>query len=183
MSDTLLLNTSGQPISQFPVSVIDWRRAVKLYFQDRITVLNWYDDWEISSPNFTMNVPATIMTKKYHNINRHVRFSRFNVHLRDEFKCCYCGKHETYRELTMDHVLPRSKGGKTSWTNIVSACKTCNRDKGSELWKPMRSPVEPNEYQLAALRSRFPFQVKHASWLDYLPNGELINSVPEELSA
>jgi len=48
MSDTLLLNTSGQPISQFPVSVIDWRRAVKLYFQDRITVLNWYEDWKLA---------------------------------------------------------------------------------------------------------------------------------------
>ena len=79
MSDTLLLNTSGQPISQFPVSVINWRRAVKLYFQGRITVLNWYDDWEVSSPTTTMKVPATIMTKKYHHIKKPVRFSRFNV--------------------------------------------------------------------------------------------------------
>ena len=177
MSDTLLLNTSGQPISQFPVSVIDWRRAVKLYFQGRITVLNWYDDWEVSSPTTTMKVPATIMTKKYHHIKKPVRFSRFNVHLRDEFKCQYCGDEHTFKELTMDHVKPRSAGGTTCWMNIVSACKDCNRDKGSELWRPMREPYEPNIYQLAALRSRFPFQVKHQSWLDYIPNGEYRESI------
>ena len=177
MSDTLLLNTSGQPISQFPVSVIDWRRAVKLYFQDRITVLNWYEDWEVHSPTTIMKVPATIMTKKYHNVKKAVRFSRFNVHMRDSFTCQYCGTSETFKELTMDHVLPRSQGGKTCWTNIVSACKTCNRDKGSELWSPRRTPYEPSTYQLAALRSRFPFQVKHQSWLDYIPNGEYRETV------
>ena len=49
MSDTLLLNTSGQPINNFPVSVIDYRRALKLYFLEKVTVLDWYDDWNITS--------------------------------------------------------------------------------------------------------------------------------------
>ena len=66
MSDTLLLNTSGQPINNFPVSVHYSGRALKLYFLEKVTVLDWYDDWNITSPNLKMKVPATIMTKKYY---------------------------------------------------------------------------------------------------------------------
>lgn len=177
MSDTLLLNTSGQPISSFPVSTIDWRRAVKLFFLDKVTVIEWYEDWEISSPTFSMQVPATVMVKDYQKIKHHVKFSRQNLALRDEFKCGYCEIQHRFDELTIDHVLPRSKGGRTTWTNTVIACKTCNVAKGSELWAPRRKPEVPDYYRMAALRSRFPFQVKHASWLDYIPNGQLNESV------
>lgn len=177
MSDTLLLNTSGQPINNFPVSVIDYRRALKLYFLEKVTVLDWYDDWNITSPNLKMKVPATIMTKKYYKGTSKIRFSRFNVHLRDEFKCQYCGKQEQYNELTMDHVKPRSKGGQGTWENIVTCCKLCNSKKGDSIWKPRTKPIEPNSYQLAALRSRLPFYVKHESWLDYIDNGVLNETV------
>ena len=171
MSDTLLLNTSGQPITSFPVSVIDYKRAIKLYFLEKVTVLDWYEDWDISSPSFSMKVPATIMTKKYYKGTSKISFSRFNVHLRDEFKCQYCGTQEQYSELTMDHVKPRSHGGKATWENIVTCCKPCNTKKSDSVWKPRRKPHEPNSYQLAALRSRLPFYVKHKSWLDYIDNG------------
>jgi len=177
MSDTLLLNTSGLPITTFPISVIDYRRAIKLYFLEKVTVLDWYEDWDISSPSFSMKVPATIMTKKYYNNTSKVSFSRFNVHLRDSFKCQYCGTQDKYNDLTMDHILPRSQGGKATWKNIVTACKPCNTKKNDTIWKPKSKPREPNSYQLAALRSRLPFYVKHESWLDYLPNGEFNETV------
>ena len=183
MSDTLLLNTSGQPITNFPVSVIDYKRAIKLYFLEKVNVLDWYEDWDISSPSFSMKVPATIMTKKFYKGTSKISFSRFNVHLRDEFKCQYCGVQEQYSELTMDHVKPRSHGGKATWDNIVTCCKPCNTKKSDSVWKPRHKPHEPNSYQLAALRSRLPFYVKHISWLDYLPNGQLVHTVPLSQSA
>ena len=172
MSDTLLLNTSGQPISSFPVSTINWQRAVKLYFLNKVTVLEWYDDWRISSPTTTMQVPATVMIKQFQKIDHNVCFSRQNLAIRDEYKCQYCDTVHNLNDLTVDHVVPRSKGGKTDWDNCVIACKQCNNTKGSKLWKPRRTPKTPTYYHMAALRSRFPFHVKHSSWLDYIPNGE-----------
>jgi len=172
MSDTLLLNTSGQPISSFPVSTINWQRAVKLYFLNKVTVLEWYDDWRISSPTTTMQVPATVMIKQFQKIDHNVCFSRQNLAIRDEYRCQYCNTVHHLNDLTIDHVVPRSKGGKTDWDNCVIACKQCNNTKGSKLWKPRRTPKTPTYYHMAALRSRFPFHVKHSSWLDYIPNGE-----------
>jgi len=177
MSDTLLLNTSGQPISSFPVSTINWQRAIKLYFLDKVTVLEWYDDWRVSSPTTTMQVPATVMIKQFQKIDFAVCLNRQNLAMRDENSCAYCGKVHSLNDLTIDHVIPRSKGGKTDWNNCVIACKQCNNNKGSKLWNPRRTPETPTYYQMAALRSRFPFHVKHASWLDYLPNGLLNDSV------
>lgn len=171
MSDTLLLNACGNPISSFPVSTIDWRRAIKLHFLDKVDVLEWYDDWEVNSPTFSMRVPATIMVKEYQRPKHHVRFSRYNLALRDEFKCQYCGEQHKFDNLTIDHVVPRSQGGKTKWANCVIACKRCNVTKGSKLINPRRKPEVPDYYRMTALRSRFPFNVKHRSWLDYLPNG------------
>jgi len=173
MSDTLLLNACGNPISSFPVSTISWQRAVKLYFLDKIDILESYDNWDINSPSFSMPVPATVITKDYYRPKHHVCFNRYNLALRDEFKCQYCEEQHRYDNLTIDHVLPRSAGGKTHWTNCVIACKHCNVAKGSKLLRPRRKPEAPDYYRMTALRSRFPFTVKHASWLDYLPNGVL----------
>ena len=82
MSDTLLLNTSGIPLSEFPVSVIDWKRAIKLMFLEKIIVLDYYDDWEINSPTTTINVPATVMVKDYLKVKHDIKFSRFNMDCR-----------------------------------------------------------------------------------------------------
>jgi hypothetical protein len=71
--------------------------------------------------------------------------------------------------LTLDHVLPRIHGGKTNWTNIVTACKACNHNKGSNKnIKPKKMPEKPNYYQLMANRMKFPLTVRDESWLNYL---------------
>ena len=176
MSDTLLLNTSGQPISSFPVSTINCQRAVKLLFLDKVTVLEWYEDWRISSPTTTMQVPATVMIKQFQKIDHNVCFNRHNLAIRDEYRCGYCGQEHNFPDLTIDHVIPRSKGGKSTWENCVISCKPCNVAKGSKLWNPRHEPKIPTYYHMAALRSRFPFHVKHVSWLDYLPNGQLVDA-------
>ena len=118
-----------------------------------------------------MHVPATVITRDYYRPKHNVCFNRYNLALRDEFKCQYCGEQYRYDNLTIDHVIPRSQGGITVWTNCVIACKRCNIAKGSTLLAPRRKPEQPDYYRMAALRSRFPFSVRHSSWLDYLPNG------------
>ena len=178
MSDTLHLNACGNPISSFPVSTISWQRAVKLYFLNKVDILTSYEDKYLNSPSFSMQVPAVVMTKYYYRPKYSVAFNRQTLALRDEFNCQYCGDNFRIDDLTIDHVLPRSIGGKSTWDNCVIACKSCNVAKGSKLLSPRRKPEAPDYYRMAALRSRFPFTVRHASWLDYLPNGQLIDPVP-----
>jgi 5-methylcytosine-specific restriction endonuclease McrA len=91
--------------------------------------------------------------------------------LRDHFKCQYCYVDVDMDSSTIDHIIPKSAGGKTTWENVVTSCKTCNSNKGCRMdIKPKQMPVEPNYYQMAALRRHFPFKARHSSWEDYLPN-------------
>lgn len=167
--DTLLLNKDASPISVLPLSAIGWQEAIKYMWLDRVQVLEWYDDWIVRSPTWETRVPAVIMVKDFVKKNKNPRFSKFNITLRDEFKCQYCCETVSRSNVTMDHVLPISKGGKTNWENIVAACGPCNHKKGNETkMKPIRAPYRPSYYELANLRKKYPFEIKHPSWRDYL---------------
>ena len=97
-------------------------------------------------------------------------FTRFNVFLRDGFKCVYCGSPH---DLTFDHVVPRSKGGRTTWDNIVAACSPCNLRKGGRMpndcgMHPNRQPNRPSNYFLQEMGRKFPPHHLHETWMDYL---------------
>ncbi|NCU73558.1 MAG: HNH endonuclease [Candidatus Fonsibacter ubiquis] len=97
-------------------------------------------------------------------------FTRFNVFLRDRFSCQYCGSN---KNLTFDHVIPRSRGGITCWENVVSACCTCNVKKGGKLPSvsgmiPKVKPYRPTVEELHDNGKFFPPNFLHQSWLDYL---------------
>jgi len=112
-----------------PLGIINWKKAVALAWLDKAEILEEYDD-VLRSPSFEMNVPAVIRLRSY--IIRKdpvVKFSKKNLYIRDNGMCQYCHKNITYEASTYDHVLPRSKGGKTSWDNIVIACSKCNEKK------------------------------------------------------
>lgn len=168
MSDTLLLNANYEPISILPLSVIGWQHALKLYFLDRVTILETYPDWEIRSEHLTINVPSVCVTKEYFNYKKAVKFSRANLYLRDLYTCQYCFETFDYRDLTIDHVLPRSAGGKTNFENTVTACKPCNHHKGSKLIKPKRMPYKPDYYSLVNKWKDRDFNVQNESWYKYL---------------
>jgi 5-methylcytosine-specific restriction endonuclease McrA len=92
------------------------------------------------------------------------------VFLRDSFACQYCGAGE---ELTFDHVTPRSRGGRTTWENIVTACARCNLGKGGRTPReahmhPHRAPHRPTMFELQEHGRKFPPNHLHESWLDYL---------------
>lgn len=180
--DTLILNADAQPVSFVPLSTMSWKDAVKQMFQDRVSVIAEYDDWEVSSPSITIKVPAILMMHEYQNISKNVRYSSSMIKLRDEYKCQYCGDDCSHDHtlLTMDHVKPRKIGGKTSWDNIVAACFKCNNEKADTITsKPKIMPVKPSYFQLADKARKFPIQIGHESWLDYIgwdPNNVSIRS-------
>ena len=168
MSDTLLLNADGAPLSITPLSTLNWQESIKLIWLDKINVLEWHDDWEVHSPNYTMRVPAVISVRDYVKNASDVNFSRKNIFIRDGHKCQYCLNSFKATELTLDHVQPRSKGGKTSWTNIVSACKKCNHTKANRVdIYPIKSPKQPNLYQMIGSKN-FTIHIRHTIWLKYL---------------
>ena len=166
--DTLLLNKDASPISVLPLSAVGWQEAIKYLWLDRVHVLEWYDDWIVRSPSWESRVPAVMMVKDYVKTKKYPRFSKYNVSLRDHFECQYCGTHVTSQTVTMDHVWPVSRGGKTNWENSVTACKPCNFRKGTHDWKPLRAPYKPDHFQLINKWRQRPIQVRHPSWYTYL---------------
>jgi 5-methylcytosine-specific restriction endonuclease McrA len=168
MSDTLVLAPDYQPVNYLPLSTIDWQTAIKLFFLDKIQVLEWYDDWTVRSAKLEMRVPAVAVTKKGFGKNGGMRFSRQNLYLRDVFTCQYCGDTFGHRDLTIDHVIPRAQGGTTVWENCVTACKDCNSAKGNKIWRPNKAPVKPNYWALVnSVKSTYR-SVRHPSWNVYL---------------
>lgn len=112
-----------------PHAVASWQQAICLLVTDKADALESYE-MTCSSPSVTLQMPAVLRLRK--EVSPHkkgVKFSRINVLTRDRFTCCYCGQKKTPRELNYDHVVPRERGGKTDWLNIVSACYSCNSRK------------------------------------------------------
>jgi 5-methylcytosine-specific restriction endonuclease McrA len=164
----LVLNADFRPMSYFPLSLLSWQDAVQAVFTERVSVVAEYDTW-VRSPSTRIRLPSVVALRKYQKRPRRVAFTRFNVFLRDRFTCQYCGEAFPASALTFEHVIPRSKGGLTTWSNIVTACVPCNTAKGSSLRiKPLRAPREPTVGALLAARRAFPPGYLHESWTDYL---------------
>lgn len=168
----LVLNADFRPLSYFPLSLWSWQEAVKAVFMDRVNVVSEYER-EIHSPSLRIKLPSVISLKEYVPQSRKPAFTRFNVFLRDRFACQYCGFEGSAEALTFDHLVPRSRGGRTQWNNVVAACSACNLRKGNRLPKqcgmyPRLYPHEPSAYQLQENGRLFPPNYLHDSWHDYL---------------
>jgi len=169
---TLVLNADFRPLNYFPLSLWAWQDTVKAVFLNRVNVISEYDR-VVHSPSWEMNLPSVISLKEYVQLARRPAFTRFNVFLRDQFTCQYCDGEFPTQELTFDHIVPRSRGGRTEWTNVVAACTTCNLKKANKLplearMKIKRKPVRPSNYQLQEIGRGFPPNYLHESWRDFL---------------
>lgn len=165
MSDVLLLNSDATPVSMLPLSVISWQDAIRYMVLDKVTVMDWHDDWIVRSANWETKVPAVIMLKEFQKKKGYVRYSKMNVFLRDEFKCQYCGTEVTRKTATLDHVLPISHGGKSTWENSTTACMHCNSTKGNNhRIKPKHRPHKPSYWELVEKRKKQTFDLRHPSW-------------------
>ena len=148
----LILNADFRPLSYFPLSLWSWQDALKAVFRESVVIVSEYER-VVRSPSQEIRLPSVLALKDYVLAAQTPAFTRFNVFLRDHFKCQYCGDKFRTQELTFDHVVPRSRGGRTAWTNIVTACQGCNLTKGSltpreaEMF-PIHEPWMPNIYEL-----------------------------------
>ena len=165
----LVLNADFRPLSYYPLSLWPWQEAVKAAFLDRVVVVAEYDAI-VRSPSLEIRIPSVVVLKDYVKPAKTTAFTRFNLFLRDEFCCQYCGAKEG---LTFDHVIPRSRGGRTTWENVVAACGPCNLHKGARTLRQAgmhlrRKPTRPLPEQLQNVGRKFPPNHLHRSWMDYL---------------
>ncbi len=165
----LVLNADFRPLSYYPLSLWPWQEAIKAVFLDRVTILAEYEQ-VVRSQRSAIRIPSVVVLKDYVKPQKRVAFTRFNLFLRDEFCCQYCSSKG---DLTFDHVVPRSKGGVTSWENVVAACSPCNLRKGNKSLKQSglhlrRAPHQPAPAEMQNAGRRFPPNYLHDSWMDFL---------------
>lgn len=171
-----------------PLTIISWQKALTWFIKYEnnpkygIEIIDFYKNDHIIGVNKNYPIPAVTKTKRFFKINNHsITFSRKNIYLRDDYLCQYCGKKFDTNELTYDHVIPKSqwtsKLSPTSWTNIVTACVSCNRKKGNRTPKQANMllktlPIKPNKtikylpitQHLSKIKMNIP-----SEWITYLP--------------
>lgn len=142
MNAVLVLNQDYSPLT-----ICSVQRAFLLVFLNKAELLNSVEERQLRSVSKSYAFPSVIKINRYINIPyKGVVLTRHNIFKRDGHQCQYCG---TAKDLTLDHLIPRSKGGKSSWTNLVTACKQCNSKKGDYSlekvgMKLRNTPVKPS---------------------------------------
>lgn len=163
---TLVLDQSFRP-----VEVVHWTRAVAMWFQGKAEVVSEYDGF-VRSTLLVIKIPAVVrLLRVFRKRRKPVKFSRVNIYGRDGFRCQYCGQKHTMGELTYDHVVPRSQGGRTTWDNIVTACTPCNARKAGRTpeqagMKLLKRPVQPVD--VPAVTVRLSRESVPDAWRDFL---------------
>ena len=135
----LLLNQTYEPLGTVSVA-----RAVIMVFKNSVSVEEFDGDRVLRSARAEFPVPSVIRRRIYINIRRRREASsmkRLRIYMRDKFRCQYCGEKKPAGELTLDHILPRSRGGDNSPVNVVTACVACNNRKGDRTPAEARMPL------------------------------------------
>jgi 5-methylcytosine-specific restriction endonuclease McrA len=166
MEQVLLLNITYEPLR-----IINWRKAITMLCLGKVEVIEEYGR-EIHSVSFTVKLPSVVrLLRMVKRPKTPVKFSRQNIYARDRYKCQYCGDRFSTEDLTYDHVIPKSRGGRTEWKNIVTCCIDCNRKKGGRKpseasMKLTRKPKRPT--WVPAIRITIGYREIPQTWRDYL---------------
>lgn len=164
---TLVLNRNWMPVSQ-----IDWRRGFTLVFRQKAEALEFYEH-VVKSTTEEFFVPAVIRLYDYGKVpRRKVHYSKRVVFERDGWKCQYCSKALCPKTATIDHILPRSAGGKTTFDNTVASCFKCNNKKGHRLLNQtnFRLPQKPSAPSQVHFNLRLGMLAQE--WLPYIPEAQ-----------
>ena len=163
MVATLLLNASYEPMK-----VIPWQRAITLLVLNKVELVEAYDEM-VRGLTVSFQLPSVVRLLRYaRGRTRGVKFSRMNVYRRDHFACQYCGSLPGVDALTFDHVVPRAQGGKTEWTNIVTACITCNARKADRTPDQAGMALTARPVRPSWMCAVSPADAQHDVWKDYL---------------
>lgn len=160
MEWTLLLNSTFEPLR-----VVTWKKAIIMVMLEKVEVIEEYERI-LRGVRFAFRLPAVIRLNHFiKGRSPIVKFSRKNLFVRDQGRCQYCGTPFEQKELTYDHVIPRSRGGQTEWTNVVTCCTACNLRKGGRT---------PEEAGMALIR-----RPKVPIWLPLLARSLGIQEPPD----
>jgi 5-methylcytosine-specific restriction endonuclease McrA len=163
---TLLLNATYEPMR-----VISWQRAVTMLCMGKVEVVKSYDRL-LRAVSWTLEMPSVVRLNTY--VKRHrirIAMTRQNLFLRDNHQCQYCLKKLPAKELTRDHVVPRSRGGAMTWDNIVAACAPCNRKKGGRTPDEARMTLARPPERPKGLPAQYGLNIgrdPHEHWTDFL---------------
>lgn len=169
---TLVLNADFRPLSMFPLSSWHWKDAISALFLDRVSLVAEYDQ-VVHSPRLSMRVPSVVALKHYQKLDGYPAFTRYNIYCRDSWTCQFCARLFRPEFLTFDHVVPRSRGGRTTWENVVAACGPCNLRKANktpeEASMPLlRTPKRPTRRELAFINAPHLHEEVHHTWTDFV---------------
>ncbi len=180
-SNVLVLNRSF-----LPIHITTVRRAFTMIYQGTALAVNGsyetfdFESWRrvevdgeqgVGIPDGSIRVPRVIVLRCYDRVpRRHVRYSRVNIFARDNFTCQYCGTRPHRSKLNLDHVIPRSLGGRTTWENVVCSCIDCNRRKGGRTptqarLRLHRSPTKPT---WTPMLTHIGARVRYEEWRPFL---------------
>lgn len=163
----LFLDVDWQPLRIEP-----WERAISDLFLGKVEVIEHSRDRTIQTVSRAVPMPSVVrLVRRFRREKIRVKFSRLNIYARDGFTCQYCGHLYATEDLTFDHVLPRSRGGKTSWENIVTCCIGCNVQKANRTpaearMALARAPRKPRYLPAVGVKSSRGFQVPE-EWRPY----------------
>jgi 5-methylcytosine-specific restriction endonuclease McrA len=174
---TPILTTLELNLTYEPVRLISWQESIQKWSMGRVEIIEEYN-LPLRSQYVEMKIPPAVkLTESYHKQCSIVPLDRWAVYARDGWSCQYCGRVFRSRELTFDHVFPKSRGGKTSWTNIVTACKLCNCEKDNRTPKEaemplLRKPTRPRwlPWLLAKTIRLNQVPAQWVPWISWIPS-------------
>jgi 5-methylcytosine-specific restriction endonuclease McrA len=183
-----MLNTSVLVLNRsfLPIHVTSVKRAFSLVYCGGARVVNSryetfdFESWQlgadddaerIGTPSGHVPVPRVIALMSFDRMpRRQIRFSRINIFSRDGFTCQYCGVRPSRSELNLDHVVPRTQGGRTTWENVVCCCVSCNRKKGGRTPDQAGTPLhrKPRRPRWTPLMNVSPASERYQEWRPFL---------------
>ena len=178
----------------YAVHITNWRRALSLVYMDHARVVDEeyrtynFSDWQelsaiikdhpggfVFTPSLKIAIPEVIALRAYNKVPvSEIKFTRRNIYEHYGYNCCYCGKKFHTNELNLEHIVPKSRGGLTSWNNVVTSCISCNIRKGDRLpeeadMKLLVEPSMPRWKGAGSLVFHSSFKMK-ASWQKFIDN-------------
>jgi 5-methylcytosine-specific restriction endonuclease McrA len=166
--ETLVLDDAYRPHA-----IVSWRRATTLLFLGKVEVVEEYADRELRAVSLRIAMPAVVrLLARVRRRKSALRFSRLNILARDGWRCQYCGARKAVADLNYDHVVPRARGGRTVWENIVTCCYACNARKADRTpdeagMRLLRPPARPAWLPITLLRLEPHVRVP-APWASYV---------------